>query len=239
MLDYSNPLLIQLRQFGQGLGILRPLVGIYRRLANSKYEESFDEAMLSRISEGDIVWDVGANIGIFTAKFSSCVGTTGQVVAFEPSPDTYLTLSKSCDRLTNVRLANIALANFTGTAKFSVSSSENSVTNSIAKDEFSSESGCEFIEIKTYRAADFASLPEMQAPNIVKIDVEGFEDDVLFGFGSLLTDTSLRGIFIEVHFLELNKRNRATAPTEMTKTLRAAGFTVRWTDPSHIMALRE
>src|SRR5208283_615601 len=40
------------------------------------------------VRRGDIVFDVGANLGIFTALMSNLVGPGGRVHAFEPSPDT-------------------------------------------------------------------------------------------------------------------------------------------------------
>ncbi|NEQ84963.1 MAG: FkbM family methyltransferase [Moorea sp. SIO2I5] len=37
-------------------------------------------------------------------------------------------------------------------------------------------------------------------PNILKIDVEGFEIEVLKGMQTVLASSTLRAVFIEVHF---------------------------------------
>lgn len=73
---------------------------------------------------------------------------------------------------------------------------------------------------------------------MVKIDVEGFELDVLKGMSGLLADPALRAIFVEVHFLALANRGLHTAPADMIALLRAAGFEIQWIDPSHFGATR-
>ena len=51
------------------------------------YEESFRAAMFSCIRPGDCVWDVGANVGLYSELFAAAVGSAGKVISFEPSPD--------------------------------------------------------------------------------------------------------------------------------------------------------
>ena len=43
----------------------------------------------SLISPGDVVFDIGANIGLFSLIGSQAVGRNGAVYAFEPAPETY------------------------------------------------------------------------------------------------------------------------------------------------------
>ena len=51
------------------------------------YEESVRTAMFACIRPGDCVWDVGANIGLYSELFAAAVGPAGKVISFEPSPD--------------------------------------------------------------------------------------------------------------------------------------------------------
>ena len=74
MINYSHPFFISLLSFGQKLGILRPCVRFVRMLFNFPYENRFDKEMMALISQNDIVWDVGANVGFFTKKFAEKVG---------------------------------------------------------------------------------------------------------------------------------------------------------------------
>ena len=48
------------------------------------YEKQTTEYFLENVSEGNVVLDIGANIGYFTLLFASSVGKGGKVFAFEP-----------------------------------------------------------------------------------------------------------------------------------------------------------
>jgi FkbM family methyltransferase len=50
---------------------------------------------LSLIRKGDVVIDIGANVGYFTSLFSDLVGPGGEVHAFEPLPSTFELLSRN------------------------------------------------------------------------------------------------------------------------------------------------
>lgn len=76
------------------------------------------------------------------------------------------------------------------------------------------------------------------APTVMKIDVEGFELDVLIGLAKSLTEPSLRFVGVEVHFALLAARGLRRAPREIEVHLRERGFWTRWTDASHIIAER-
>jgi hypothetical protein len=77
-----------------------------------------------------------------------------------------------------------------------------------------------------------------RVPNVVKVDVEGFEEEVLLGMGELLASSLLRCLLVEVHFKTLEKRGRAMAPVRIEKLLAGNGFRTRWVDASHIFATR-
>ena len=47
------------------------------------------------LNEGDVVLDIGAQVGILTVLFSKMVGCKGKVIAFEPFPENYEALSKA------------------------------------------------------------------------------------------------------------------------------------------------
>jgi len=75
-------------------------------------------------------------------------------------------------------------------------------------------------------------------PNIIKVDVEGFEGAVFEGLKNLLPDRRLRCIGIEVHFGLLEARGESGTPKELEKGLQTHGFEVSWTDASHLIAAR-
>jgi hypothetical protein len=76
---------LRLRNLGRALGVNR-LLGTL--LGRRGYQDRFQAAMLGAIRSGDIVWDVwdvGANIGLYSKKFSAITGSTRKMFAYEPS----------------------------------------------------------------------------------------------------------------------------------------------------------
>ena len=124
-MDYSHPLLRYPRYLARKSGIL----GLFERtsiklFSTGGYEEKLSNIMFSHIRPGDIVWDVGANHGYYTAKFADAVAESGMVVAFEPHPLAFESLTKSLGSLSNVQLENAALGDFDGTADLHISDAE-------------------------------------------------------------------------------------------------------------------
>ena len=70
---------------------------------------------------GAVVVDAGANIGIYSQFLSRCVGPTGLVHSFEPSPDNFKRLRAAADKLSNVRLSQAAVGERSGKSKLYIS----------------------------------------------------------------------------------------------------------------------
>ena len=82
---FSNIFFISIRSFLRKIGF----VYLIRKtnffwLASGKYEEKFDIAMQDAIASGMVVFDIGANIGLYSERFAKLVGTKGHIYAFEP-----------------------------------------------------------------------------------------------------------------------------------------------------------
>ena len=73
------------------------------------------------MSEGATVLDAGANIGVYSQFLSHCVGSTGVVHSFEPSPDNFKRLQSATCKLTNVRLSQAAVGECSGRSKLYLS----------------------------------------------------------------------------------------------------------------------
>ena len=229
-MDYSGSVAIWLRTFGQKLGALRPAVRIYRRVLAKSYEERFHRSLLDLIRPGDVVRDIGANVGVYTTVIADCVSPSGTVVAFEPSPGSYAALEAAVNGRSNVLIHNVALSCVEGQSTFYVNNDQSGTTDGFTQR--SDQSRC--VEVVVKRGDAFRHHP----PCVVKVDVEGFELEVLQGMPRILADPRLRAIFVEVHFLELANRGLRSAPADIVSLLRAADFTVQWIDPSHIGATR-
>ncbi len=227
-MDYSGQTALRLRAFGRRLGIFPPLVRAFRKLSGARYEERFDAALLGAIRSGDIVWDIGANAGLYTDKFSQRVGSSGHVVAFEPSPRNVEALRARFTDPSRVTICPIALADQAGTATFYVNGSSDGTTDSLVE----RTAGAVPHQVEVHTGDEYL---QRFPPNVIKIDVEGFEPDVLRGLREVLVCPALRSVLIEVHFGILSDRGLANGPAELTALLRKAGLVVSWVDSSHLI----
>lgn len=199
------------------------------------YELSFRSAMLTRIRPGDCVWDVGANIGLYSELFAAAVGISGKVVSFEPSRAcTAMLEERRGDARSNAswQIVPVALSDKDGEAWLSVGGGGTSPGNHLAsRDEAST------VQVQTARG-DSLVTTGYAAPAVLKVDVEGFEGEVLDGMGPVLDNPALHTICVEVHFGILNKRGKPYEPSRIVRLLEAHAFDVKWVDRSHFVARR-
>ena len=231
-MDFSSPAALRLRAIGQRLGVLPPLVRAYRRLAGKGYEERFDRALTQAIRPGDCVWDVGANVGLYTERFADQVTDQGRVLAFEPSPRNIRQLTTRFATRPTVVLCPVGLGATAGTIDFYVNEADDlGTTDSL----FARGPNAVTHPVEVRVGDDYLAA---HPPQVIKIDVEGFEPEVLAGLSRTLRSPTLRAVLIEVHFSVLNQRGLPEAPRRLVEILTAAGLRVTWVDASHLVAER-
>jgi FkbM family methyltransferase len=163
------------------------------------------EACLRRLlKEGDVAIDVGANMGYFSAVMAQCVGSTGRVFAFEPVASTFrqLRLCQSLNEYAVLQPMQMALGAREGTLEIAFDPAF--MGNASAYDRQSLSSGSSAaVELRMLDTlvAD-GTLPP---PRLIKIDVEGYELDVLRGACRTLRDARPSIIF------EVNSETAALA----------------------------
>ena len=69
----TNPAMIGLLNVARKTGVIQFINQFVPR--KKYYEQTFDTAMFKAIKPGDVIWDVGANVGYYTRKFSDSVGS--------------------------------------------------------------------------------------------------------------------------------------------------------------------
>ena len=227
-----NPWVIKARSLARKTGV----IGLINRVRPSgSYEEDVHKALAGAVKPGDVVWDVGANVGVYTEQFCSWVGRGGFVVAFEPWAESCARIRERLPDCAWLQVENVALGDADAHGRL-VTEAE-SVENHIATeaDALNGDAGAFPI---TICRGDTASERLGRVPNVIKVDVEGFEEEVLNGMGAMLASPTLRSVLTEVHFLKLEKRGRLTAPSRIEKLLKGNGFKTRWVDASHLFATR-
>lgn len=229
----THRLVVLARHVGRALGLNRWMAV---RLNGRGYETRYDQAFSSVLRLGDCVWDVGANVGYYTRLFADRVGTEGKIFAFEPSPVNFARLQRACAELTNVQLQQLGLGREDGTLSFVQGADDLGATSRVI-DVPPPESGQTVVEIRA--GWHLIEKGEVLPPNVIKIDVEGFELEVLQGLGKPhLQAPALRAIGVEVHFGILHERGIPNAPQQIERLLQQSGFRVQWPDSSHILATR-
>jgi FkbM family methyltransferase len=231
-----TPTTIRLRSYARKTGAIAAINFVrFKVLGLSRvYEEKFGTALMSHVKPGDTVWDIGANVGLYTEKFAQQVGNDGKVVAFEPAPACFRTLKNKFTRSTLVQLEHVAVGSEQGEAFLMVDADPLAATHKLATEKSASQQG-QRVRIVS---GDWYWNQSGRSPNVIKIDVEGFEEQVLLGMENLLHCKDLRAIFCEVHFKLLEERGEPLAPSRIENKLRESGFRTSWLDASHIQALR-
>ena len=76
-----------------------------------EYSELELKTILEFINEGDVIFDIGANIGCFSVPFAKKVGSNGKVYAFEPQKFIFNLLKENavCNELNNLQIFNNAI----------------------------------------------------------------------------------------------------------------------------------
>ena len=202
----------------------------------SGYETRFQEKMLGAVSAGDCVWDVGANVGLYTRMLADAAGPSGAVVAFEPSPANFERLSAAMAGRENVQLLRMALGRTEGYQRFVQGTDPLGATSKIVTGD--GRSSAATIQVETASGDQLVARHLVPPPNVVKIDTEGFELDVVEGLTHTLASPTLNTLCIELHFGLLDARGTPDAPADIENVLLCNGYRVEWADMSHIIASR-
>jgi FkbM family methyltransferase len=144
--------------------------------------------------EGETVIDVGGHIGIFTLHTATKVGTTGRVIAVEPSPDNFRMLNKNVksNRLKNVTPVCTALADLEGTGKLFLDGS--------GRHSLLSRGADEYVETPMITLDQLIENQQLKQIDLLKIDVEGSEMKVLKGGANTLKNKIKRLVIASYHY---------------------------------------
>lgn len=229
----TNKFAIFFRKIGQSLGINQ---FITRFFFDRNNEAVFRRMVMQRITDNDNCWDIGAFDGSFTKEVFGEVST---VVCFEPDPVSFDILIRRYRNDPNVRCFNIGLGaddEIVGFDQLSHSGLAISRLASCSQRFVEEEALGNFARVN--RADSFLIREGLEIPSVVKIDVEGWEFDVLKGFGEMIHDPKLRMICLEIHLTLLEERGKLGDIKEIGRLLAGARFTLIWTDFSHMIAYR-
>ncbi len=174
----------------------------YSILTGGVFDPCVTEVAHRLVDPGDLVVDVGANIGYFTSLAAARSGPSGAVLAFEPHPRTRSLLDANVERwrgspgVAPVETHEVALSDSAGTATLSCGSDFDANMGLPSLVPGSTPDGVNLLAVRTARLDDV--LGERQV-GLLKIDVEGHETAVLRGAVDLLTSGRVRDVVFEDH----------------------------------------
>jgi FkbM family methyltransferase len=160
------------------------------------------EWIQQRVGAGDVLYDIGANVGVYSLVAAKKPGGGARVFAFDPSYlniaslGANIVLNKVEDQITPLP---IALSDATGMAIFALRSLEPGSARHSLGEEVSDEGSTRYRQpVMTFRLDDLVDRMGLPLPNHIKLDVDGGELAVLAGAARTLASSSLRSMLIEV-----------------------------------------
>lgn len=158
------------------------------------------------IEDGSTVLDVGANIGETLLQFAS-INTNGMNIGFEPVPYIYDRLQKniSLNNLSSLKIENLAISDRKETLSFKMPNNQNSGGVRMRKKENKNEYNAD-LNVQAITLDEYLSQNNIQKVDMIKIDVEGFELNVLKGAENTLANFRPK-MFIEIDDQMLKEQN--------------------------------
>jgi FkbM family methyltransferase len=158
------------------------------------------------LAPGDRALDAGANLGYMTMLFAARIGSSGIVHSFEPHPQVCAKLRRNVDRIDQhenagrVVVHECALGDSRGTAAL-IETDYFALNEGTAKITSAAEADGPNVRRHSVPLETLDSLFPTEAFALLKIDVEGFEAEVLKGAEGLLSSRRVRHIIYEDHSL--------------------------------------
>lgn len=167
------------------LQAFRKLYYIRKLKSYSEKDETDLEVIKHLVGSGDIVIDIGANIGLYTLFLSKYVGDRGHVYSIEPIPQTFEILSNNVKNLmpNNVTVYNFGISDKSGTAIMEIPKYNSNIENFYQATLVDSSKHKNSLRKITVNLISLDKLKSERKEKIafIKIDAEGHEFEVLNG----------------------------------------------------------
>lgn len=187
----------------------------YRNFATGLYETDVTEIVLSTVTRGMTVVDLGANIGYYTLLASRLVGAEGHVYAFEPDLEAfkYLQTNIARNQCANVVPVNVAAGDTIEAVSFVRPGPERGFVSTSQPHDTSVQA--------TTLDAFFGRLA-WPAVDLIKIDIEGSELQALLGMQELVRRNPAIQLIIELNTEAITRAGHTLE--ELIETLNRLGF---------------
>jgi FkbM family methyltransferase len=163
-------------------------------------ERSVIDLMINFVDPGDVIYDIGASIGIYSVLLAMALGDRGKVIAFEPEKQSYLHLldNLNLNGLTNVQCIQKALGEESGEGRLYVRDGV-SCPSLMAPPQNGKASHVTCERVKVEKGDRLVAEENLPLPRAVKIDVEGHEHAVIQGLCHTLAQPACKLVCCEIH----------------------------------------
>lgn len=188
-----------------------------------RLESPEDLVFLSLLQPGHHVLDGGAYIGTVAIRAAARVGQSGYVYCFEANTGNFQRLQRHMElnRCFNVRCYLNALSDKTGTLEIAQPWAENLSGSLVSQGAWQN---CPTEKVEGLSLDDWMERERIQRLDVVKLDVEGYEPNVLRG-GRRLLAKFRPVLFLEAH--ELNLQRQGLSSAHLRKELESLNYQVR------------
>lgn len=196
---------------GSKLVVRRGMTGATGNIYCGLHEYVDMQFVLDTVKPGDLFVDIGANVGSYTVLAGKVCGAF--TIAVEPDPKT----AKSLRR--NVEINRIEER--TRIIEAALGASKGHIAFTMGRDTVNRVAGPYDTETREVPLTTLDEILDGKVPKVIKIDVEGFEAEVLKGATKTLADSRLKAIISESN------------DEEVLRILTEAGFKLAHYDPEH------
>ncbi len=168
---------------------------IQRQIYLDRYEPTESRWVRNILKPGGTFLDVGANVGYYTTLAASLVGSKGHVLAFEPSPYAYKRLETILKRnaITQVDAFQCAVGDKEGWLDLYLPNQAHLHSPSLVPTDKTFTS----VKVQVCCLDSHASLEAISMIDFMKVDVEGFEPNVLRGMQKYLQNGNVKYLMCE------------------------------------------
>lgn len=159
------------------------------KLIIQDYRGFHSSYLKNHIKQGNVVLDIGANIGYFTCLLSNLVGKSGYVYAFEPEPNNFKLLKKNVEEnnCQNVTIEQKAVCDKTG--KQTLNISPESTGHSLYE-----KLGTDTVLVDTISLDDYFNDTKV---DYIKSDAQGADYPMVLGMTKLLERSKKLSMMLE------------------------------------------
>jgi FkbM family methyltransferase len=184
-------------RIGEDLELTGPHEWEVRLMAES--EGPALDALAELVAEGSVVYDVGANLGLYALRMARLAGPRGRVVCFEANPVcvSYLATNVKRNRLEQVEIVPVALLDREGETAFTVNYGNSNLGTAGESGFFGDKTGHE-IRVACAPLDALVGRLALPDPDLIKIDVEGAEHLVVRGMAELVA-RARPDLLLELH----------------------------------------